>query len=387
MAKKKNEENSKPDLKAAASKFLSISKSKFKDMSKYGSVLSESIYSEILEYIDTGSYALNRLISGSIYGGIPAGRVVSFYGDSGVGKSFAIGQAIRDAQEKGYLVIFYDTENAITKTFMENIGVDSSTMIYQPLDTVADFKNHVIHTVTDLKKEMPNQKIMIALDSMGNLSCEQEKGFIEKKTGQVTQGGREREIKSMLKELTKFCGLHQIPLVFTNHSMKPQDTAMAPQYVKDKQGGGKQATYMASATILMTKKKLKADDASTEDKKNADGNKKVGNILVCESTKNRLCPEEEKIDIYLSFKTGPNRFYGLAEDAVSSGAFEKVNERNFIVKHLDKKIHIAKLYNKEVFTKDVLDQIDEYCKKTYVYSSLTASEDVEIDLGDEGQED
>lgn len=381
MGKKKQEEtgSNSSNLKKAADLFSSISKAKFKDLAKYGSTMDSSIYGEIEEYIDTGSYALNRLITGSIFGGIPAGRLISLYGDSGVGKSFALVQAIRDAQKKGYFVIFYDTENAITKNFLTNLGVDTSTVYLQPIDTVSDVKNHIIHTVSEMKKEIPDQKIFIALDSLGNLSCAQEKGFIEKKSDSVTQGAREREIKSMLKELTKFCGLHKIPFVFTNHSIKPQDSNMLPQYVKDKQGGGKQATYMASATILMTKKKLKADDASEEDKIGQDDKKKVGNILCCESTKNRLCPEEEKIEIYLSFKTGCNRYYGLVDDAVNAGCFERINDKNYYVKHLDKKIHASKLYKEEIFTDEVLKQIDEYCRKTYVYSTIVGNETDEIE--------
>jgi RecA/RadA recombinase len=363
--------DSKKKMQEIMKQLKTTSKAKFKELSKYGSTMSDSIYAEIPEYVDTGSYALNRLISGTIYGGIPAGRVISFYGSSGTGKSFCIGRAIKNAQDMGYLVMFFDTESAITKSFMQNLGVDTDSMWYQPIDQISDFKNYVIHMVNDIKDKNPDQKIFIALDSLGNLSCAQEKGFIEKKSDSVTQGGREREIKSMLKELTKFCGLHQIPLVFTNHSMKAQDTGMQAKYVKETQGGGKQATYMASATILMTKQKLKAEDASSEDKKDVDAKKKVGNLLTCESTKNRLVPEEEKVQIYLSFSTGPNRFYGLVEDAVSAGVFEKVNDKNYIVKHLgDKKLHVSKLYNEKVFTKETLDVIDEYCKKTYKYSRI-----------------
>jgi RecA/RadA recombinase len=379
MGKKMKEEkvvDTNAALKTAAQAFLSISKDKFKDLSKYGSTMASSIYGEIPEYIDTGSYALNRLITGSIFGGLPAGRVVSFAGDSSTGKSFSIGLAIRDAQKKGYLVIYYDSENAATKNFMENIGVDTESMIYFPIDEISDLKNHVIHTVTELKKQLPDQKVFIALDSLGNMSCAQEKGFIEKKSDSVTQGGREREVKSMLKELTKFCGKYHIPFVFTNHVMKPQDTGMMPQYVKNVQGGGKQAQYMASAVIMMTRKKLKAEDALGNDGKGAeDDKKKVGNILTCESDKNRLCPEGERIEIYLSFRTGLNRYYGLADDAVKAGCFQKKNENNYIVN--GKQVHVSKLYTKEVFTEEVLKQIDEYCKATYRYSSVQHNEDLD----------
>ena len=54
-----------------------------------GSVqLSESKYGEPDHYISTGSYALNRIISGDIYKGIPAGRIIIWAGEnSGSGGS------------------------------------------------------------------------------------------------------------------------------------------------------------------------------------------------------------------------------------------------------------------------------------------------------------
>lgn len=42
----------------------------------------ESKYGDINNWISTGSYALNRIISGSIYKGIPSGRVVILGGAS-----------------------------------------------------------------------------------------------------------------------------------------------------------------------------------------------------------------------------------------------------------------------------------------------------------------
>jgi RecA/RadA recombinase len=361
------------------SDFMAISKGVNKELTSYGSTLSSSIYSNINEYIETGSYAMNRLISGSLFGGIPSGRVVAFAGESGVGKSFAIGQAIKNAQEMGYLVIYYDSENAIDNSFMENLGVNTDDMIYFPIDTTEEFKNHVVKTVGAFKKDNKNAKLMICLDSLGNLSCEQEKKFIEKGTSGTDMGARAKANKSMLKELTKFCGKHQIPFVFTNHVMKPTDSNMQPMYVKNEQTGGKQATYMASAVIMMTKSKLKADEASADDKKGKEATEKLGSIMNCESRKNRLCQEDKKVKLYVSFKSGLNKYYGLVDDAVGSGAFTEVDKKNFIVHHLDdKKIHIKNLYNKNVFTQEVLEQIDVYCKETYMYSKLSDTDDNEL---------
>jgi RecA/RadA recombinase len=150
-------------------KFLSISKKVDKNISEYGSSLKESIFSNIDEYIDTGSYSLNRLITGDIYKGIPRGRVIALAGDSGVGKSFVTGMVIKHAQQMGYTVVYYDSENAVDNDFMARIGVDTDAMLYFPIDVIEDFRNHAINTCKEFLDQNPEEKIFIVLDSFGNM--------------------------------------------------------------------------------------------------------------------------------------------------------------------------------------------------------------------------
>lgn len=42
--------------------------------------------SEFSDWIDTGSYILNALLSGDIYGGVPNNKVIAFAGESATGK-------------------------------------------------------------------------------------------------------------------------------------------------------------------------------------------------------------------------------------------------------------------------------------------------------------
>ncbi len=53
--------------------------------------LSEQTLSEVSEYIDTGCYVLNAIMSGSLLtGGIPKGRITGFIGPSQTGKTYII---------------------------------------------------------------------------------------------------------------------------------------------------------------------------------------------------------------------------------------------------------------------------------------------------------
>ncbi len=99
--------------------------------------------------------------------------------NSGVGKSFISGMAIKNAQEMGYTVVYYDSENAVDNEFMERIGVDTTKMLYFPIDVVEEFRNHAINTCKQFLDENPEEKIMIVLDSFGNLSCAKEKRDLE----------------------------------------------------------------------------------------------------------------------------------------------------------------------------------------------------------------
>ena len=122
-------------------KLLDITKKKNKELAKYTSTLSDSIYSNISEFIDTGSHSLNGLISGNIFNGIPRGRVVGFGGASGSGKSRACGRVIANAQKMGYIPVVLDSENAIDMNFMSNLGCNTDEFVHVLIDTYQEVRD------------------------------------------------------------------------------------------------------------------------------------------------------------------------------------------------------------------------------------------------------
>jgi hypothetical protein len=193
----------------------------------------------------------------------------------------------------------------------------------------------------------------------------------------ISHNSRAKAGKSMLKEMTHFCGKYRVPFIFTNHTYKDVASAPNPMYAKSVQAGGKQATYMASAVIMLSKK------VDKDDNKN-----KTGSIITMKSDKNRLCRDEQVAQMYLSFTTGPNKFYGLIDDAVEAGIFERVNSKNYIVKETEEKVKLAKMFNKSIFTKDVLDKINMFCNEKYKYATVEYDEEaVEDSVLEENEED
>ena len=87
------------------------------DVSKFRKDITKSIdglsigFNDPTDWISTGNYALNYLISGDFNKGVPLGKVTVFAGESGAGKSyFASGNIIKAAQAQGIFVVLIDSE-------------------------------------------------------------------------------------------------------------------------------------------------------------------------------------------------------------------------------------------------------------------------------------
>ena len=185
----------------------------------------------------------------------------------------------------------------------------------------------------------------------------------------ISHNSRAKAGKSMFKETARFCGKYKIPMIYTNHVYKDIASSPNPMYAKNKQAGGQQSTYMSSAVVFLSKRAEKNDDRVV-----------TGNFLIAKTEKNRLAPEGKTIEMYLSFKTGPNKYYGLIDMGIEAGVIKPGNNsKNFIVPHLgEKPIRVTDIYGKrkaEVFNEETLNIIDAYCKQNYTYNTISNNED------------
>ena len=56
---------------------------------EYASLVADGVEAgDVDNFIDTGSYVFNALLSGSIYGGLPANKITALAGESATGKTF-----------------------------------------------------------------------------------------------------------------------------------------------------------------------------------------------------------------------------------------------------------------------------------------------------------
>lgn len=349
---------------------------------EFASTLADSPMSVVNSWINSGSYSLNRVLSGSYYKGYADNRIYLLAGPSSTGKSLIAGKAVASAQKIGYTVAYFDSENAVDKDAMTNLGVNVEELMVIPIKTISDFKNQATHLIQDWRTEYgPDAKLMIVCDSIGNLSGTKENNDIEENKTAQDMGQRAKELRQAARILSQQCGHNRVPMICTNHTYEQaaQNPNAAPTI---KMAGGEGFYYGASGIIYLKKRAEREVEKSLVTGK--DVKVKTGNILIATAEKNRFVPEGTQGEIYLDFRRGLSPYYGLLGDALEFGFIEKKGPR-FEVKHLGKSVFESKLYTKEVFG-PIMDELNKKVEEKYKFASLSGDENNISEIIDEAVE-
>ena len=133
------------------------------DLNPDAAFLDENSLSSVNEWVDTGCMALNAIISGSLYGGIPVGRITGFAGPQACGKTMMVNKIMANAQKKGMHVVYFDTENALDKETAENLGCDSSKIKHCPIEIIENCRNQMVKFLKTVVENGLQGKVIIAL--------------------------------------------------------------------------------------------------------------------------------------------------------------------------------------------------------------------------------
>jgi len=329
---------------------------------EFASFVSDGVAAgDVESFVDTGSYIINALVSGSIYGGFPSNKITAVAGESGTGKTFFCLSVVKHFldSDPDAGVIYFETESAISKQMIESRGIDSSRMIIFPVDTIEEFRTQSIRIVDKFmeQKEGERKPLMFVLDSLGMLATnkEVEDASNDKNVRDMTKA---QLIKSCFRILTLKLGKANIPMLVTNHTYD-----VVGAYVPTKEmGGGSGLKYSASTIIYLGKKKEK------------DGTTLIGNIVKCEAKKSRLTREGSKIETRLFFdERGLEKHYGLLELGEAAGLWKNVAGRYEID---GKKVYAKQILKdpEQYFTPEVLAELDKQAQKTFLYGAVDDGE-------------
>jgi recombination protein RecA len=298
------------------------------DVSKFRKDITKSIdglsigFNDPTDWISTGSYALNYLISGDFDKGVPLGKVTVFAGESGAGKSyFAAGNIVKSAQEQGIFVVLIDTENALDEAWLQALQVDTSPekllkLSMSMIDDVAKTISLFMKDYKDMAEE-ERPKVLFVIDSLGMMLTPTDVDQFDKGDMKGDMGRKPKALTSLVRNSVNMFGSYNVGLVATNHTYASQDM-FDPD---DKISGGQGFIYASSIVVAMKKMKLKED---------ADGNKvsDVKGIRAgCKVMKTRYAKPFEGVQVKIPYETGMNPYSGLVDLFEKSGVLTKQGNR------------------------------------------------------------
>ena len=282
---------------------------------EYASIVYDGVEAgDVDSFIDTGSYILNALLSGSLHGGLASNKITALAGESATGKTYFLMGIVKNFLDKdpNAGVIYFESESAITKQMVIDRGIDAKRMVMMPVTTVQEFRTQALKVLDSylVQNEADRKPLFICLDSLGMLSTtkEVEDTAEGKETRDMT---RAQVLKAAFRVLTLKLGRAKVPMVVTNHTYD----VVGSMFPQKEMGGGSGLKYAASTIIYLSRKKEK------------DGTEVIGNIIHCKNHKSRLTKENKIVDVRLTYDKGLDRYYGLLELAEKYEIFKKVSTR------------------------------------------------------------
>ena len=298
------------------------------DVSKFRKDITKSIdglsigFNDPTDWVSTGSYALNYLISGDFRKGIPMGKVTVFAGESGAGKSYFVsGNIVKHAQEQGIFVVLVDSENALDEAWLAALGVDTSEdkLLKLSMSMIDDVAKTISTFMKDYKAmvEEERPKVLFVVDSLGMLLTPTDVDQFDKGDMKGDMGRKPKALTALVRNTVNMIGSYNVGLVCTNHTYASQDM-FDPD---DKISGGQGFIYASSIVVAMKKLKLKED---------ADGNK-VSDVMGiragCKVMKTRYAKPFEGVQVKIPYETGMDPYSGLVDMFEKKGLLVKQGNR------------------------------------------------------------
>jgi recombination protein RecA len=326
----------------------------------------------VKDWLSTGNAMLDVAISNRPYGGLPVGRITEITGLEQSGKSLLSAHLLAEAQRKGGVAVLIDTETAVSREFLEAIGVDISKLLYVSVDTVEGIFEACETIIEQVRKGDKDRLVTIVVDSVAAASSKKEMEADYDKDGYATD--KAIIISKAMRKITNMIGRQSIALVFTNQLRQKMNAMFGDPWTTS---GGKALAFHASVRLrLKNMGQLKA------------GDRIVGIKVRCQVIKNRMGPPLRHADFDIFFDRGIDNYGGwisvMKEQKLvkQGGAWYTYTD---IASGEEIKFQ-AKDFVSILEDEELKDQIyRRICEATILQYKTSASEEVEITT-DEGNE-
>lgn len=325
---------------------------------KESAILAKSKFFCERDNISTKVPALNIAFSARPDGGFSSGTTMW----AGVSKMFKTGFSL--LMGKAYLdkypdaaILFYDSEFGSPQSYFDTFGIPLDKVLHTPITDVEELKFDIMKQLKELDR---NDKVIIIIDSIGNLASkkEVEDALEQKSAADMT---RAKQIKSLFRMVTPHLIIKDIPMIVVNHTYKEMSL-----YPKDIVGGGTGSYYAADNIYILTRSQEK------------DGGELSGWNFTINVEKSRYVKEKSKIPINIGFDSGISKYSGLMDIALelgycikpSNGWYAKVDRETGEIE--EKKYRLKDTNNME-FWNSILNS-KGFNNDVYKYYSISSSD-------------
>ena len=298
----------------------------------------------ITDFLSTGSYNLNRIAGGGLFKGIPTRRITTIAGEEATGKTLFALCIAREAIKKGYLIVYFDSENALTQEFAKNVGVDTTKILYKQVATIEELRNGITDiTKWKAEKYSEDHHMLIIVDSFGGLTINKFINDWGEGKDNVDMGLFAKISKASLKLITTYIIPHNLTIVCTNH-LTTDTSGYVPQKTMT---GGRGIFYYSSLIIYLRKAKVK------------DGDDITGINITSQNVKSRVTPPFQTAEIYLDWKHGLSPESGLFDIMLKLGIVRENGKGWYSVGQSEERVRKGDIEAMLLTNKELIDSLEK----------------------------
>ena len=264
---------------------------------------------QVFGFVDSGSYALNKIISGDYNGGFPVGGITEIYGESSTAKTVFLTHAFKGAQRQGYYTVMVDNEHAYSPSFAKLLGVDSDKLIYTTPETMEDCFETIENAILAIREKDKDTPIVIGYDSIGVSPTRKEMMGELGNNSEISGALRAKVAGQCLRRINPLLRKHKASLIIINQVRSKVGLVFGDP--RTKAGGGKALLYYCAVSLEAASGKA---DILYDDIKNPIG---IKGTMKC--VKNKVTVPYQDCEFKLMYNEGLVREFGLTTSAYKSG--------------------------------------------------------------------